>query len=146
MLELLMTFEVIHCASCGMPWAMTANFKRRRKEDGASFYCPAGHAQHFADPDIPRLEKQLEEAHKKVSEARRRNDELLKAKIALEHELKLQGGTELPEDFPHRWQLRSGNIYTFEQLAARSDEELLELEGIGPRRLEDIREAAQSPS
>lgn len=35
------------CCNCGMPWAMTADFRKRRLKDRADFYCPAGHQQHY---------------------------------------------------------------------------------------------------
>ncbi|MCA0318194.1 MAG: hypothetical protein LCH88_09010 [Proteobacteria bacterium] len=35
------------CCNCGMAFAMTADFKKRRLKDRQSFYCPAGHSQHY---------------------------------------------------------------------------------------------------
>lgn len=41
-------FITEQCCSCGMPFAMTAEFRRKKLENkGAAFYCPAGHAQHY---------------------------------------------------------------------------------------------------
>lgn len=36
------------CCSCGMAFAMTREFHAARKaKPGSSFYCPAGHGQHY---------------------------------------------------------------------------------------------------
>lgn len=40
-------FEVEHCCNCGMAFAMHADFRRRKLSDKSTFYCPAGHAQHY---------------------------------------------------------------------------------------------------
>lgn len=39
----LTTLNVLHCADCGMPFAITEQFERRRREDHRNFYCPSGH-------------------------------------------------------------------------------------------------------
>jgi hypothetical protein len=41
------TFVIEHCCNCGMAFAMTTDFQRRRIDDKRSFYCPAGHSQHY---------------------------------------------------------------------------------------------------
>jgi hypothetical protein len=38
-------FEVYECAECGMPFGMSADLVKRRRDDHASFYCPRGHTQ-----------------------------------------------------------------------------------------------------
>ena len=58
------------CLSCEMLFAVTDTFRRERIRDGQWFYCPAGHAQRFAEPENARLKKELERA-------KRRTDQLL---------------------------------------------------------------------
>jgi hypothetical protein len=41
------TFEIEHCCNCGMAFAMTADFMHRRRSEKDTFYCPAGHPQHY---------------------------------------------------------------------------------------------------
>lgn len=55
-------FEIEHCCNCGMAFAMTRDFHRRRLENkGSSFYCPAGHGQHYTGPtEAQKLKKELE--------------------------------------------------------------------------------------
>lgn len=53
---------------CGNVWAMTAEFVRMRKEDHASFHCPAGHAQCFTGlSDAEREKKKREEAEARAA-------------------------------------------------------------------------------
>ena len=40
-------FEVETCCKCGMAFAMPLDFQNRRRNDRQSFYCPAGHGQHY---------------------------------------------------------------------------------------------------
>jgi len=35
------------CCNCHMTFAMTADFKRRKRNNRNMFYCPAGHPQHY---------------------------------------------------------------------------------------------------
>lgn len=41
------TFEILHCASCGIAFGITRDFEQRRRGDLKSFFCPAGHSQWF---------------------------------------------------------------------------------------------------
>lgn len=43
----LIALEVVCCSHCGMHFAITDQFKRARRNDHKSFYCPAGHSQYF---------------------------------------------------------------------------------------------------
>lgn len=39
---------VEECCACGMKFAMPSDFQARKmREAGTTFYCPAGHAQHY---------------------------------------------------------------------------------------------------
>lgn len=54
-------FETEECYACGMPFAMTVDFKRRRLNDQELFYCPRGHAQHYTGKsEAQKLREQLE--------------------------------------------------------------------------------------
>jgi DNA-binding XRE family transcriptional regulator len=49
------------CCNCGMAFAMTSDFKLRRRNDHQSFYCPAGHGQHYTGKsEEQKLREQLE--------------------------------------------------------------------------------------
>lgn len=54
------------CCSCGMSFAMTAEFKRQKLDargtKDAWFYCPAGHNQYYlGKTDAQKLQEQLDE-------------------------------------------------------------------------------------
>lgn len=54
-------FVTEECCACGMPFAMTADFKSRRLKDHKSFYCPSGHSQHYiGKSEEQKLREQLE--------------------------------------------------------------------------------------
>lgn len=48
----------------------------------------------------------------------------------------------LPDDFPVRDLLADAGLETLERVRAASDDDLLALDGVGPKRLREIREAA----
>lgn len=68
------TFEIEHCCNCGMPFAMTRDFQNRRLSDKGTFYCPAGHPQHYrgeSDKDrAQRLAGQLDQERTRVQQLR----------------------------------------------------------------------------
>lgn len=73
-------FVVLTCCNCGMQFAMTADFRRRRLDDRKWFYCPAGHSQVFTGAtEAQRLREQLERAQASAAVARRERDQISKA-------------------------------------------------------------------
>jgi len=51
---------VENCCNCGMSFAMTTDFKKRRRGDHDWFYCPSGHAQRYtAKSDEENLKEEL---------------------------------------------------------------------------------------
>lgn len=55
------------CCTCGIRFGLDDKLHAQRLQDGRSFYCPDGHAQHYAAPcdkdkkaEIAELEKQVE--------------------------------------------------------------------------------------
>lgn len=65
-------FEVEHCYRCGVPFAMTTDFQKRRLKDRKSFYCPAGHAQHYIGKTAEqKLKAELREANSRADQHRR---------------------------------------------------------------------------
>lgn len=80
-------YEVVHCCSCSMPFAMTADFRRRRLADHKSFYCPAGHGQSYCGQneadrlrgELQRAQAQAERAESKAAAARHERDKIAKA-------------------------------------------------------------------
>jgi len=53
---------VEHCCNCGIPFAMTKDFKDSRLQDGKNFCCPNGHEQHYTKPK--KREREIEQLKK----------------------------------------------------------------------------------
>lgn len=63
-------FVTEHCCNCGMPFAMTNSFRNKRLKDRGSFYCPAGHGQHYTGKsEEQKLRDQLDSANQSLSNA-----------------------------------------------------------------------------
>ena len=57
-----LAFKVLDCAHCGIQFAITKDFDRRRREDHETFYCPKGHDQYFPqENEKERLKRQLKD-------------------------------------------------------------------------------------
>lgn len=52
-------FEVVSCCNCQQIFAVPGVVRRRWQEKGTTFYCPNGHAQHYTESDVQKLQKQL---------------------------------------------------------------------------------------
>jgi DNA-binding XRE family transcriptional regulator len=66
-------FEVEHCSACGIAFAMTADFEKRRRNDHKTFYCPAGHALHYNGPsEAQKLKQELERKEQMLAAAQAR--------------------------------------------------------------------------
>lgn len=65
-------YDVEHCCVCGMPWAMTREFRKARLDDHRTFYCPAGHGQAFTGKtDAQRAEDKARQAEEAAERLRR---------------------------------------------------------------------------
>lgn len=53
------TLEVHTCSTCGMAFGLENEFDRRRRNDGATFFCPSGHQQCFTKSRVQQLEGEL---------------------------------------------------------------------------------------
>lgn len=81
-------FEIEHCCNCGMAFAMTVDFMRRRRDDRKSFYCPAGHGQHYTGPtEAQKLKGELERAQqmRDAAQARAETAERDREQVAKAH-------------------------------------------------------------
>lgn len=66
-------FEVSRCCNCGVAFAMTTDFDRRRRNDRKDFYCPAGHQQHYTGPtEAQKLKAELERKEQMLQAAQAR--------------------------------------------------------------------------
>lgn len=68
--------ETEECCRCGMMFAMPLDVVRRRKKDRKTFYCPAGHSQHYVGKTAEqRLKDELRQANNRADEHRREASE-----------------------------------------------------------------------
>lgn len=59
---------VEHCCACGMAFAMSADYERRRRDDHRNFYCPAGHIQHYTgDTEEQRQRKRADRLERQLA-------------------------------------------------------------------------------
>ena len=55
-------FVTEQCCTCGMAFAITRDFERRRSNDHKLFYCPSGHRQYYAGKtEAQKLKDQLDQ-------------------------------------------------------------------------------------
>lgn len=63
-------FELETCCNCHVQFAMTSDFMAARRKDRQSFYCPAGHGQHYTGAsEESKLRKQLEDTNYRLAQA-----------------------------------------------------------------------------
>lgn len=74
------TFEEITCCVCGTRFAMDAELHELREEDGASFYCPNGHANVYTEGTTQELESDLKET-KEALEAEKAHNRSLRCQL-----------------------------------------------------------------
>ena len=72
----LLNFEqtqvVESCCNCGIAFSMPQGFVRKRREDGVLWYCPNGHAQHYTETEVMRLQRELDRRTLEVEAQTRR--------------------------------------------------------------------------
>jgi hypothetical protein len=85
-------FEVEHCCTCGVAFAMTANFQQGRLSSKGNFYCPAGHVQHYtgmSDKDrAQRLAGQLDMERTRRQQAEKEADYATRSRKAVSTRLR----------------------------------------------------------
>jgi len=60
--------ETCVCSKCGIVYGVPDNFKRARREDHHSFWCPNGHSQYIpAKSEAEKLRARLEEEQSKLA-------------------------------------------------------------------------------
>lgn len=55
MIETVVDFVWVECCECTIHFSIPVAFYNLRKKDGNSFYCPAGHKQHYSETEITLL-------------------------------------------------------------------------------------------
>lgn len=58
---------VTDCAQCGVVFAITEEFRERRRADGKSLYCPNGHTLTYGKSEADKLREQLQERERRIT-------------------------------------------------------------------------------
>lgn len=80
--------ETEQCCSCGMSFAMTVDFRKRRIDDHKMFWCPAGHQQHYTgETEAQKLKIELERQKQIIdaTQARANKAEIEREQISRAH-------------------------------------------------------------
>lgn len=63
--------SVGECTTCGVNWAIPADFMKQRRRDHQTFYCPNGHSQYYPQKsDVEDLKDKLAFARSQRDQAR----------------------------------------------------------------------------
>lgn len=60
LLQFAINFTTEECYKCGIPFAVTSKKYNELRNNGAEFFCPNGHGQHYTETEVIRLKKQVE--------------------------------------------------------------------------------------
>lgn len=59
--------ETEECCSCGVLFAMPASLRQKLNREGGTFYCPNGHGQHYTEPEVQVLKRELQKAQNRAN-------------------------------------------------------------------------------
>lgn len=82
------SFEMIVCCSCKVPFMVTQQHRQKLKDSGDTFYCPNGHAQHYTDTECKRTKAALAKAKQDIDDLEKWNNKLAQDKWALVDKLR----------------------------------------------------------
>lgn len=58
------------CYRCGLVFGLPDYMQARCRRDGATFYCPNGHGQVYAEPEVDRLKQEIKKAKQEAARLR----------------------------------------------------------------------------
>lgn len=67
------TLTETDCSVCGIIFAIPADWDRRHREQGGTWWCPNGHSQHYIKTEVQRLNERLETERRNAEFWRERN-------------------------------------------------------------------------
>lgn len=73
-LNLAIIIEEVTCCSCGVIFGIEKNFKQRLRDSGDSFYCPAGHGQHYTETAEKKYKREIESLEDRLRWAQQGRD------------------------------------------------------------------------
>lgn len=65
-----LTMYAAECPTCGIAYGVPEDFRRRRQEDGVSWYCPRGHKVCYLKSDVQGLRDELARERHRLDQVR----------------------------------------------------------------------------
>ena len=59
--------ETEECCACGVLFAMPASLRQKLSREGGTFYCPNGHSQHYTEPEVEILKRELRKSQNRAN-------------------------------------------------------------------------------
>lgn len=78
------TLVEIDCCECGIVFGVPDGWQRKKRETGATFYCPNGHAQCYRDSDLDKMRRERDRLVQEQERLRQRTTELANQRDAAE--------------------------------------------------------------
>jgi C4-dicarboxylate-specific signal transduction histidine kinase len=91
-LNIIETYNVHCCNTCGVSYAVTDAYEQRRRNDHNTFYCPNGHSQYY--PQKNEAEKQRERADRLARQVEAREADIRLEQRRLENERRAHSATK----------------------------------------------------
>ena len=91
------TLETEQCCNCGIWFAIPQAVQKRLLENGALFYCPNGHSQHYTKTEIQKLRENLAAEESRHRSTLSRLNEEKAERERVERKLKRVGRGVCPE-------------------------------------------------
>ena len=89
------SFVTEECIECGILFAVTEEYNKRRRADHKSFKCPSGHSQYYPQKSdkeklreqLTRTKNELDYAETRIKQEKERNEHLKKSRAAVKGQL-----------------------------------------------------------
>ena len=133
---------ILECAVCHITFGITAETSAKLYESGEGFSCPNGHKNYFKKTIKDELEQKELEIKGQEKMIQEKNDHISDL-IDEIHEYKWSGKTNVYSVFSQNTadKLYDQGIKFLEDLLGYTLEDIRSMEGIGPRRLDELRDA-----
>lgn len=86
------TMTILDCSTCGVIYGITADFEKRRRNDGAKFHCPNGHGQWYSKTEADREREKAAALQRRLDRAEAREVHLRDQLQATEYQRRAAKG------------------------------------------------------
>jgi hypothetical protein len=97
-LKMEVEYELSTCSECGVTFGLPAHYRRKRRQDHHTFYCPNGHSQYFpSETEAEKLRKELERERQRTVAAQNQTRMEREQREKLERKMKRVDKGTCPE-------------------------------------------------